>query len=410
MTEIHLKSKGSLLALICGLLLICGTGVFFSYHFHLNGNQEMTIAVGEPYREKGASARLLGMSFDESIHKEGAVDDQVPGTYRLTYRLWIHTLTRTVHVKDITVPALSLRGEESMAIEVGGAFQDPGATATDNCDGDLTDKVRCTGEVDTSAPGDYTLEYEVTDAAGNTATAERRVKVTPVSPLTMDLSHFSLVPYYSDVVLPEGNDAGEPYMKETILLGDSITINAGVHKAVPFSNIWGVEAVDQKSILTTPVNTWMDGHHQKVDLLEAMKRWRPKRIIITLGANCAGLRGEEQIAQEYGELIDALQEASPDTQLIVSSLYPVDGRYDRKAGGLSNDKCNKINFYLAQMCRNKGIYLLDVAAALKDANGQGKPGYFYEKDGIHPRKETYPVIITYIRTHPKLDDAGGNEG
>lgn len=409
MTEFHLKSRGSLLALVCGLLLIMAVGIFFSYQFHLNGNREMTIAVGEPYREKGASARLLGIPFDTSVQVEGAVDDQKPGDYRLTYRLWIHSITRVVHVRDITVPKLTLLGEESMVVEVGASFQDPGAEAEDNCDGNLTDKVRCNGRVDTQTPGDYLMEYTVTDSSGNKATAQRYVKVTPVSPLTMDLRHFSLVPYFSDVVLPQGRDAGEDYIKETIFLGDSITMNAGVHKAIPFSSIWGVEAVDQKNILDTPINVWMDGH-EKVDLLDAMKKWKPKRMIITLGANCAGLRGEEQIAQEYGELIDKLHQASPGTQLIVSAIYPVDGRYDRKPGGLSNDKCNKINFYLAQMCREKKIWFLDVAQALKDENGQGKPGFFYEKDGIHPKKETYPVIVEYIRTHPKLDDAGGNEG
>ena len=37
-------------------------------------------------------------------------------------------------------------------------------TATDNYDGDLTDKVSVTGAVDTSKPGDYEIKYSVSTA------------------------------------------------------------------------------------------------------------------------------------------------------------------------------------------------------------------------------------------------------
>ncbi len=52
-----------------------------------------------------------------------------------------------------------------------------GISATDDVDGDLTDKVTVTGTVDTTKEGTYTVTYKVADAAGNEAVAERVVTV-----------------------------------------------------------------------------------------------------------------------------------------------------------------------------------------------------------------------------------------
>ena len=70
-----------------------------------------------------------------------------------------------------------MNGAAAMNITVGGTFVDPGATATDVVDGNLTKKIVETGKVDTSTIGLYTLTYSVTDAAGNTGSASRVVSV-----------------------------------------------------------------------------------------------------------------------------------------------------------------------------------------------------------------------------------------
>ena len=64
-------------------------------------------------------------------------------------------------------------------IEVGASF-DPldGVTAVDNADGDVSDRVQVIGDVDTTTPGAYALQYVVADANGNQATALRAVTVT----------------------------------------------------------------------------------------------------------------------------------------------------------------------------------------------------------------------------------------
>ena len=72
---------------------------------------------------------------------------------------------------------MTLNGDAAMQLNVGDTFTDPGATATDAVDGDLTAKIVETGSVDTTTAGLYTLTYTATDVAGNTASVSRVVTV-----------------------------------------------------------------------------------------------------------------------------------------------------------------------------------------------------------------------------------------
>ncbi len=88
----------------------------------------------------------------------------------------------TCPIIDTTPPVLSLLGNNPMEISVGETFNDPGASATDNVDGDITANTVTSGTVDTSVPGSYTVTYNVSDAAGNSAVSQvRTVNVTPDS-------------------------------------------------------------------------------------------------------------------------------------------------------------------------------------------------------------------------------------
>jgi len=74
-----------------------------------------------------------------------------------------------------TSPVITLLGESEVTIEVGSNYEDAGATAFDNLDGDLTASIITSSNVDTSTVGSYLVTYNVTDTAGNTAIEVTRV-------------------------------------------------------------------------------------------------------------------------------------------------------------------------------------------------------------------------------------------
>ena len=80
------------------------------------------------------------------------------------------------------VPVITLNGSKIMTLNVGDAFTDPGATASDKTDGDITSKIVTVGNVNTSAAGIYTVTYDVTDSQGiNAVQATRSVRVVDAS-------------------------------------------------------------------------------------------------------------------------------------------------------------------------------------------------------------------------------------
>ena len=85
----------------------------------------------------------------------------------------------TVLPADATPPVMTLLGANPIQLEVGATFTDPGATAQDNVDGDLTAQIEVAvlggGTVNTARPSTFTIIYDVTDSNGNEATQKRRV-------------------------------------------------------------------------------------------------------------------------------------------------------------------------------------------------------------------------------------------
>ncbi len=93
---------------------------------------------------------------------------------------------------DGIAPVLTLAGDNPLVLPVFTAYTEPGFTATDDVDGDLTGQVTVSGSVNTNVPGEYILTYTVTDAVGNVTSETRRVHVVdeqaPIITLTGDSS------------------------------------------------------------------------------------------------------------------------------------------------------------------------------------------------------------------------------
>lgn len=92
--------------------------------------------------------------------------------------------TTTKKQKDKEKPDLLLKGDKTITINVGEKYNEPGFTAIDNIDKDITSKVIVTGTVDINKAGEYTLTYSVSDNSGNITSDKRIVKVIESAPTT----------------------------------------------------------------------------------------------------------------------------------------------------------------------------------------------------------------------------------
>ncbi len=149
----------------------------------LKQGNEIKVNRGTNFTDPGftASDECDG-DITNQVSVEGDVDTKTDGTYTITYKVTDSSdnqtiVKRKVRVGDFVAPVIALRGEKSSYIKVGTSYAEPGFTATDNVDGNLTEKVKVSGSVNTSKMGRNVVTYTVKDAFGNQTTVERVVYV-----------------------------------------------------------------------------------------------------------------------------------------------------------------------------------------------------------------------------------------
>ncbi len=79
---------------------------------------------------------------------------------------------------DTTPPTITLTGDSVIELDQGTAYNDAGATASDDVDGVIT--VFTTGSVNINQVGQYVITYSATDQAGNQTDTARIINVNPV--------------------------------------------------------------------------------------------------------------------------------------------------------------------------------------------------------------------------------------
>jgi len=154
----------------------------------LIGDNPINLNLGDTFSDPGAMAQdHEDGDLTASIQTISDVNTSAAGTYMVTYTVTDSDgnsamASRSVVVSDpgsdTTVPVITLIGDNPINLNVGDTFNDPGATAQDNIDGDITASIESTSDIDTSAAGTYTVTYTVSDAAGNMALATRSVVVS----------------------------------------------------------------------------------------------------------------------------------------------------------------------------------------------------------------------------------------
>ncbi len=190
-------NKKRLWMILLSVFLVLAVGVVITaavnkwkVRITLTGGDKIVAEAGKPFEDPGVKAEYYGsllrfVKGEIPVKISGTVDVSTFGTYELTYEAeykGMHqTKTRTVEVKDTKAPVITLKSNPDTYTLPNHPYTEEGYTATDNYDGDVTDKV-------TSEEKDGKVYYSVTDSSGNTGTVEREIVYDDKTPPTITLT------------------------------------------------------------------------------------------------------------------------------------------------------------------------------------------------------------------------------
>ena len=203
--------------------------------------------------------------------------------------------------------------------------------------------------------------------------------------------------------LGETPDAGRDYLDKIVFLGDSTTYGIGVYYN------WGYTALCPPSQVWTPKSGTLTLSYyniativypatkEELSIEDAVKRAKPEIMLITLGVNGISFMDEEWFIRDYTALVRLIQEASPDTKIILNSIYPVAASYKYQKD-INNTKILAANGWIERIAADTGVRYLNSHECLVGANGY-LPESSQNGDGLHLNGEAFTTVMQYIRTH-----------
>lgn len=147
------------------------------------GKERMIIDYGSTFKDPGVTAYdSVDGDVTSLVVSSGSINTKIFGEQYITYIVSdshgnTATAQRIVVVKETEAPTLNLKGDTTLYHNGDEPFKDPGYSAKDNADGNITENVKISGKVDTNTAGKYTLSYTITDSSGNSTKKSRTVYV-----------------------------------------------------------------------------------------------------------------------------------------------------------------------------------------------------------------------------------------
>ncbi|MBQ6927814.1 MAG: hypothetical protein IJQ36_05830 [Oscillospiraceae bacterium] len=203
--------------------------------------------------------------------------------------------------------------------------------------------------------------------------------------------------------LEETADAGRAYLDRITFLGDSTTYGIGYYYGQGYS-----ELCPDTQIWTPASGTLTLSYHsiativypetgEEISIVEAATRSQPDILLITLGVNGVSFMDEAWFISDYTTLVESIRQVSPDTKIILNSIYPVAASY-KLQNEINNDKIRAANGWIERVAEETGCRYLNSYEAVVGPDGN-LPESSHNGDGMHLTGEAFTKVMQFIRTH-----------
>ena len=206
----------------------------------------------------------------------------------------------------------------------------------------------------------------------------------------------------SSAALPEGT-APEDYIDRLIFFGDSTTYGMKPYKVFgtrDTKQVWTPTSGTLALFRATTDLIYDPNTDTELSLADICAAEKPEYLVMTLGVNGIAFMDETYFKTEYQNVINTILKASPDTKLILQSMYPVARSYENQTS-INNEKIQAGNQWIVEIAAAYGLPYLNTYSALVGADGY-LPENYQNGDGMHFNEVSFAVVIDYVRSHPYL--------
>lgn len=204
-------------------------------------------------------------------------------------------------------------------------------------------------------------------------------------------------------VLSESRDMGCAYLDSMVFFGESTTTHLRARGGVDETQIWADQSGTRMLSAKTPSEPIVYPETGEViSIAEACRRKQPAILVLSFGLNGVTrfVHDKERYLACYAALIDTIRNASPNTRIILQTIYPVRNadRFSIDVDTL-NAYIQTLNSWLPELVTDPAnVRIADTASILRDNRG-ALCADLADADGIHLLPCAYERILFYLRTH-----------
>jgi len=201
--------------------------------------------------------------------------------------------------------------------------------------------------------------------------------------------------------LPESGDAGQSYIDGLTFLCDSSVIGlrdyALLAGGTATTQVWGSTAgnIAANSFADCLIRYQAEG--VEITPAEAAAKAQPSRLVVVLGSDGLDSVDEDTFVEGYVSLIRSIQQASPNTVILVCSVSSVTTSYSG-VDGVNANTIRTVNEWIKTVCMRTGVYFCDSAYAVNDRAGW-LDGDYAAVNGKALNTAGLQKFLEYLRTH-----------
>ena len=212
-----------------------------------------------------------------------------------------------------------------------------------------------------------------------------------------------------EVTLTQTTDAGMEYIDGMVFFGESTTAHLRARGVLTggtqTKQVWADASNTQRlssQLLSNKIIYPPTG--EDLTVAEACQAAKPEILVLSFGHNGleSFIKDKSLYVNNYCKLISAVKKASPNTKIILQTVYPIcgTGNYSADLKTL-NEYIDTLNTWLPEIAaKYENVRVADTASVLKNEKNQLIAEYNNDdKDGIHLTAVAYREILAYLRTH-----------